>query len=409
MKRFDIPSRVSYIDPVGIRTARRHLNRNATRGKHLIMKAKRKREKPLPEGTSPRREVRKKASPPLCLVTGACGFIGTHMVEVLHEGGQRVRGTDLPEAYSADDRIRGRFPSVLKDLGVDFVPSDMTRPETLAKALEGVDYVFHIAAVFSYTAPWETLKRVNVDGTRELCNRILQTPGIQKLVLWGAGGVYGFPPAEFLPVREEDPKSPPNPYLKSKHEQEQLVMAMGRTRGLRYSIVRPTGVYGPRCVYGMGQVMLPLIRNRLVAVPRNFSTHVPLVHVRDVCQAALFLARCKEADGEAYNLNDDTRMTVVEFMRTLAELQGKPFVRLPPVPIGPLKAFLLGAAFLEGKLARHVTRTSPKLEPDTIRFLGRPIAYSNRKLKDLGYRFRYPDARTGLGETIAWYRQAGWA
>ncbi len=350
-----------------------------------------------------------KKTPPLSLVTGACGFIGTHMVQVLHEAGHRVRGTDLPEAFERDDPERGRFPGVLKDLGVEFIPSDMTRPDTLQTILEGVDYVFHIAAVFSYSAPWETLKRVNVDGTRELCNLILKKKKIKKLILWGAGGVYGFPPAEFLPVREEDPKAPPNHYLKSKHEQEQLVMALGRTRGLRYSIVRPTGVYGPRCMYGMGQMMLPLIRTRRVAVPRNFTTRVPLVHVRDVCAAALFLSRTKTADGEAYNLNDDTMMTVVEFMKTMADLQDKPFTRLPPVPIAPLKTVLQGAAFLEGTLAKHVTRMKPKLERDTIRFLGRDIAYSNQKLKDLGYRFLYPDARSGLRETIAWYRQEGWA
>ncbi len=346
---------------------------------------------------------------PLSLVTGACGFIGSHMIEVLHEAGHRIRGTDLPEAFTRDDPKRGRFPGVLKDLGVERIPSDMTRPETLRDILEDVDYIFHIAAVFSYSAPWQTLKQVNVDGTRELCSLILQKRKSRKLVLWGAGGVYGFPPAEFLPVHEEDPKAPPNNYLKSKHEQEQLVMTLGRTRGLRYSIVRPTGVYGPRCVYGMGQMMLPLVSGKRVAVPGNFTTRVPLVHVRDVCRAALFLARKKEADGEAYNLNDDTRMTVVEFMETMADLQNKPFTRLPPVPVAPLKALLTGTAFLEKKIIRHITHAAPKLEKDTIRFLGRDIAYSNQKLKALGYRFTYPDARAGIRETIAWYRQEGWA
>jgi nucleoside-diphosphate-sugar epimerase len=374
------------------------------------MKSKRVRKGPAPAGAGPpRRKGSTRTPPPLSLVTGACGFIGTHMAEVLCQAGHRVRGTDLAECFRGDDPVRGRFPELLKGLGVDCVPSDMTRPETLVAPLEGVDYVFHIAAVFSYTAPWELLRGVNVEGTRELCNLILEKKRVRKLLLWGAGGVYGFPPAEFLPVREEDPKSPPNAYLKSKHEQEQLVMALGRTRGLRYSIVRPTGVYGPRCVYGMGQVMLPAIRNPVVAVPRNFRTRVPLVHVRDVCEAALFLAQNELADGEAYNVNDDTQMTVVAFMKALAELQEKRFLRLPPVPVAPLKALLLCAAFLEGKLARYVTHSSPKLEPDTIRFLGRDIAYSNQKLKDLGYRFHYPDALPGLRETIDWYRQAGWA
>lgn len=350
----------------------------------------------------------KNQKPPFSLVTGACGFIGTNLIEVLSSAGHRIRATDLPEAYERDDRQRGRFPGVLRDLGVEFVPSDMTKPETLLDAVKGVETVFHIAAVFNYSASWETLKRVNVDGTRELCNLLLTERRFKKLVLWGAGGVYGFPPPEFIPVREEDPKAPPNNYLKSKHEQEQLVMRLGRTRGLKYSIVRPTGVYGPRCVYGMGQMLMPLVKTKRVMIPRNFTTRIPLVHVRDVCEAALFLSQNKSSNGEAYNLNDDTQMTVKEFMEYVAGIQNKPVTLLPPVPIEPLKALLLGAAFLENRVSKYITHKAPNLEEDTIRFLGKDIAYSNQKLKELGYRFVYPDARKGLEETLAWYRKEGW-
>jgi len=367
-----------------------------------------KSKKPTSKNKNKKRPAGKAGKPPVSLVTGACGFIGTSMIEVLHQAGHTVRATDLAEAGMEDDWVRGRFPSVLKGLKVDFVPSDMTRPETLKDLVKGVDYVFHIAAIFSYTASWEALKRVNIDGTLELCNLLLEEKKVKKMVLWGAGGVYGFPPPEFLPVREEDPKSPPNNYLKSKHEQEQLVMRLGRTRGLRYSIVRPTGVYGPRCVYGMGQMLMSLAKTKRVAIPRNFTTRVPLVHVRDVCQAALFLSQNRASDGEAYNLNDDTQMTVLEFMQYMADIQGKPFTPLPPVPVAFLKNILLVAASVEAQISRRVTKKSPKLEKDTIRFLGKDIAYSNQKLKDLGYRFVYPDARVGLKETMEWYQKKGW-
>ncbi len=345
---------------------------------------------------------------PLCLVTGACGFIGTQMVEVLHEAGHRIRATDLPEAYERDDRRRGRFPGVLKDLGVEFIPSDVTRPETLRGVVHGVSYVFHIAAVFSYSAPWSLLERVNVEGTRNLCRLLLEEKGFRKLVLWGAGGVYGFPPREHLPIREEHPKAPPNDYLKSKHEQEQLVMRLGREEGLRFSIVRPTGVYGPRGVYGMAKIILPLAKMKRLSVPRNFRSRVPLVHVRDVCSAALFLSGKKEADGEAYNLNDDTEMTVVEFIQYMGELLHKPVVLLPPVPIRAMRMLMTGMARLDGLLSRHVLHRPPTLEVDTARYLGVDITYSNQKLKDLGYRFVYPDARIGLRDTVDWYRRHGW-
>jgi nucleoside-diphosphate-sugar epimerase len=355
-----------------------------------------------------RRTAAKRKESPLSLVTGACGFIGTTMVEVLHEAGHRIRATDLASAYERDDRTKGRFPSVVKNLGVEFVPSDMTRPETLSGLLDGVNYVFHIAAVFNYSAPWKTLKAVNIEGTRSLCTLLLQAKDFEKLVLWGAGGVYGFPPAEFLPIKEEDPKAPPNNYLKSKHEQEQLVMALGRTHGLRYSIVRPTGVYGPRCVYGMGQMIMTVAQQKRLAIPRNFTTRVPLVHVRDVCSAALFLATHREADSEACNLNDDTQMTLVEFFQFMGEILNKPVTLLPPFPIWALRSILLAAALVDEQVSRRFLKSAPHLERDTINFLGKDISYSNQKLKDLGYRFLYPDARVGLRETVEWYRNQGW-
>lgn len=344
---------------------------------------------------------------PLCLVTGACGFIGSHMVQVLHQAGYPIRATDLADAYARDDRERGRFPGVLRDLEVEFVPSDVTRPETLEDVARGVAYVFHIAAVFSYSAPWGVLKRVNVEGTRSLCSVLSGQKTFKKLLLWGAGGVYGFPSHTALPIREDDPKDPPNDYLRSKHEQEQLVMRIGRETGLRYSIVRPTGVYGPRGVYGMGQMILPLAKMKRLAIPRNFNGRVPLVHVRDVCGAALFLAGKKETDGEAYNLNDDSQMTMVDYMRFMGELLGKPVTLLPPVPIRLMKALLIRLAAVEALVSRVVHRPRT-LEPDTIQYLGVDIGYSNRKLKDAGYSFLYPDARAGLRETVDWYRRNGW-
>ena len=351
---------------------------------------------------------RKTSQGPLSLVTGACGFIGSHMVEVLYEAGHRIRATDVEDAYQKGDPARGRFPGVLNDLGVEFLPSDMTKPETLLEAVRGVDYVFHIAAIFNYSAPWEALRKVNVDGTRDLCRLLLSEKSFRKLVLWGAGGVYGSPPPQFLPIREEDPKAPPNNYLRSKHEQEQFVMRLGRTSGLRYSIVRPTGVYGPRGVYGMGRLLLSNAKLKRLAIPRNFRSRVPLVHVRDVCSAALFLCDQAAANGQAFNLNDDTQMTLVELVQSLGIFLKRPVTLLPPVPIALVKIFLLGGARLEQIVSRLVTHKPTQLEKDTIDFLGKEITYSNQKLKDLGYRFLYPDARVGIRETVEWYQREGW-
>ena len=86
------------------------------------------------------------------LVTGACGFVGSHMVELLKSEGEDFRATDLAGA----DR------SFVDSMGAEFVPADITRKETLKAAFEGIDYVFSIGALLDFASPWSTLEKVNV-------------------------------------------------------------------------------------------------------------------------------------------------------------------------------------------------------------------------------------------------------
>jgi nucleoside-diphosphate-sugar epimerase len=342
---------------------------------------------------------------PLCLVTGSCGFIGSHLVEILHEAGYPIRATDLASVYPSDNRKTGRFPSVLQRLGVEFVPADLTEPATLDAVVKDVKLVFHLAAIFNYSTPWSRLEQVNVEGTRELLDRLLRQPSFSKVVYWGAGGVYDLEAP--MPFTEDSPLAPANDYLRSKHAAEQLVMGYGRDRGLRYSIVRPTTVYGPRAVYGSGQMLRAAAGGPVTAIPRNWDFRIPFVHVTDVCRAALFLAENPRADGQVYNLNDSSQLTNVEFFRFMSELTGKPFLALPPVNVDALKQVLVpvarGAQWLAGRLGVQ----SP-IEADTVEYLGRDLTYSNAKLLAAGYTFTYPDARHGIADTILWYQRNGW-
>ena len=86
----------------------------------------------------------------------------------------------------------------------------------------------------------------------------------------------------------------------------------------------------------------------------------------------------------------------------------KPVTVLPPVPIRLMKAVLSRLAALETFVSRFLADRPRSLEQDTIEFLGVDIAYSNQKLKDAGYTFLFPDARTGLRQTVEWYKQSGW-
>ena len=116
---------------------------------------------------------------PLCLVTGACGFMGTHMVEVLAEAGYQIRATDLPAAYPEDNKKRGLFPSVLRNLGVDFVGADLTDKQSLAEVVKDVEIIFHIAGLFSHQFPlaagWKTTPSPSTHTTlHDLINHLLR-------------------------------------------------------------------------------------------------------------------------------------------------------------------------------------------------------------------------------------------
>ena len=344
---------------------------------------------------------------PISLVTGACGFMGSHMVEILLKAGHEVRATDLPSACNASGSDKTRFPGYLRSLGVEPIPADVTRPETLEGLLEDCDYVFHIAAVFSYSASWQALRTVNVDGTLNVLKAVKeQAPKLKRFVLWGAGGVYGFQDREGVPITEDDTPEPPNNYLRSKWRQEFEIMKAGQD-WLPYSIIRPTTVYGPRGLYGGGQLLMGTAQAPIHAIPSNFTFRIPFVHVTDVCTAALFLATKPKAKGHIFNLNDDSQMTNVEFMKYIAALEGKSAMLLPAVPVVQLRDVLGQVAKVVQSVAGKMGAVSP-LEVDSIDYLGRDIVYSNDKLKDLGYEFTYADARDGIRDTIDWYYQNGW-
>jgi nucleoside-diphosphate-sugar epimerase len=163
--------------------------------------------------------------PKRALVTGACGFTGTHMVELLAQNGWEVVATDLEkEAHGvyyceAGDLHPEYYSDFLRNLGVAFIPADLTKPDTLAPLFAGraYDAIFHIASLYDYFAQWDVLYRVNVEGVRNLAALALKA-GVGRFVHWSTDGVYG--EIKNPPGTEDDPFDPPNLYSKSKAEQE---------------------------------------------------------------------------------------------------------------------------------------------------------------------------------------------
>jgi UDP-glucose 4-epimerase len=337
------------------------------------------------------------------VVTGATGFIGSHMVEALAAGGHEIVATDLPSAFEASGKIARMSADLVRAKAARIVPADITDPGALDAAVDGADFVFHTASVSDGSSPWKVLYRVNVQGTANLIDSIARTtPGLRRLVAWGTGGVYGLPSPDRIPLTEDLPPDPINDSLKSKWFEEFLVMDRCPRAGIRYSILRPTTVYGTRQVHGLPDLFRAAWRGPVVAIPVNLTGRVPFVHVDDVCGAALHLAKYASGENGVFNVSDDSRMTTVEAFRFLSLTLDKPFLALPPVPIRPVRQILGGVAEASRWLGLKIG-----LEKDTIACFGEDFVFSNEKLKAAGYELRHPDPKAALIETANWLVENG--
>lgn len=338
----------------------------------------------------------------LALVTGACGFSGSHMVELLRERGREVLATDLP----------GSDPSFVKSLGAEFLPSDVTEPETLGPLFDrGPEALFHPASLFDYFAPWEPLYQVNVVGMRNLCEAAANS-GLKRFLHWSTLGVHGETGLR-APAGEDAPFHPPNLYSKSKVEQEKVVQEFVSKAGLPIVIMRPAPMYGPRNRYGMFHIYRLLAKAGTAYIPsiypRAKRLRMPMVHVRDACGAALFLSEKGAAKGEAYNAVNTMDFTVDEFLTFVAIALGLRYYRVPVGwPIYKVIADLMeyGARKFEEAARRKSIR--PKFDLPMAEYVTHEYWFSNEKIKKAGYKFVYDDWRRGTWETIGWYREQGW-
>lgn len=330
----------------------------------------------------------------VALVTGACGFNGSHMVDLLLENGYRVRATDLPNSNR-------KFVSAK----AEFMPADITKKDTLYPVIDGVDYIFHPAAIFDYEAPWELCEKVNVFGTENLCDVAVEK-NVKRFILFSTVSVYGYPKPDELPVKEDNPKRPGTNYEKSKWLQEGIVEKYYHEKKLPISIIRPAPVYGPRNNYGVATLLFLIAKFPIIPFPINIEAPFVCVNVKDVVGAALFVAEKSAAIGEAYNLVDDAMYDMKEFVEFVCPLLG---VKVIPTFIPRELLFYLGnqAAMMSRSVAK-IVGGRPLIEKDMVYYLKANYSFSNEKIKKLGYQLLYPDCAPGFEETIEWYHKNGY-
>jgi len=325
--------------------------------------------------------------PGTTLVTGAAGFMGSHLVEYLAGKGCKVRATARPR----------KDTSFFDRLGVEYVPADVTQPETLPRLFDGdVDRVFHLGAICNFSTPYERLYPTNVAGVEHITALALKK-GVKRYIHVGSTSVYGG--YRGTPFIEDSMRAPQDNYGRSKRDGEDVVWNRLK-QGLPAIITRPCTVYGPRCNDGAGKAFSR--PTAITAIPGSGRQRLSNIRAEDVAAAVEYLSRLDAAVGQAYNLSEGCYPSVEEAL-TLA---AKAFGTKPPSLHLPLWLVKI-VARIDGYLSARKGKI-PDLEYDAVRYLSNDYIVDNTKLIKTGYHFMYPDFRDSMQQMGRWYKeQAG--
>lgn len=320
----------------------------------------------------------------LILVTGANGFIGSHLLRRIRaEAGLAVRG--LVRSSSSLARLAGEN----FDLAVSSLPGEP------GEALRGVDTVVHAAALTSDWGPPEAFFRSNLEGTICLLEAAAAA-GVRRFVHISSVAVYGFGGC-----RDLDEDAPPNPfpngYCLSKAAAEKEVRT--RSGRLETVILRPANVYGPHD----HTTTLPLLRaleKGMPFFPGGGKTLTSPCYVGNLAEAVLRALEAGGRRGEAYNVTDGRDMPWAEFLALAAAAMGRrgPRFSLPCLPL-----YLLGG-MLEGIYRLAGSTTPPLITRYRIAQVRRDYGFSiARARRDLGYRPPFTPEE-GMAESVRWFK-----
>jgi dihydroflavonol-4-reductase len=304
------------------------------------------------------------------LVTGAAGFIGGHVAAALAAEGADVRAFD-------------RRPPPALPPGIDFVAGDLLDPAALARALEGCDAVFHLAALYSYDRDdADAMRAVNVEGTRLLLDAVARGADRRRVVHTSSCGTCG--PVRGRAATEGD--GPPEwelsvPYKRTKVDGERLAMSAAK-EGLDVVVVNPTTPVGPgdRRPTPTGKMVADVARGRARAHLAGGALNV--VAVEDVATGHL-LAHGLGRPGERYLLGGEN-LSMREVFAIVASAAGRP----PPRMAVPWALANATARVAEVALGA-VGRKPSLLVLDEVRLARQPMTFDDSKARrELGYRSR---------------------
>jgi NAD dependent epimerase/dehydratase len=257
------------------------------------------------------------------LVTGASGFIGSHLVELLIREGYSVRAMTR---YTSENRI-GNLALLPREVmaEVEVYPADLRDEDAVQLAVAGVEVVFHLGAIisipYSYQHPEETVA-VNIQGTLNVLQAMRQH-GTKRAVIVSTSEVYGS--AQYVPIDEKHPLQPQSPYAATKISAEALSISFNRSFNTPVVVVRPFNTYGPR---QSARAVIPTIISQ--ALTKDVVSLGAIHTVRDYTYAAdtarglMLAAEHDSALGLTINLGTGYSVTIGEVAEKIIQLIGRP-------------------------------------------------------------------------------------
>jgi nucleoside-diphosphate-sugar epimerase len=324
-----------------------------------------------------------------CLLTGATGFIGGHLAERLVREGHRVRCV----VRATSDT------SLLQTLDVELAVGDLTNLRSLVDAVEGCKYAFHCGALVSDWASTNEIRRINVEGTRNLLEASVAS-GVERVIHFSTTDVYGYPGG----VGIEETYSATrfrNWYSETKLAAEAEVRRAVAAQAVDAVILRPATVYGPRSKEVVGEIARA-IRNRTMLLIDGGRAVAGLCYVENLIDVALLALSHQNASGEAFNVSDGLGVTWKQFTQDIGEGLGCAPPRFSiPYGIANALGFTLEHSYRALHAASGLT-TPPLLSRQAVQIMGSDQDFSTRKARELlGWEPRV-DYEAGLRATIEW-------
>jgi NAD dependent epimerase/dehydratase len=312
-----------------------------------------------------------------CLVTGAGGFIGSHLVEVLCRRGAPVRALARYNGRG-DTGWLAEIEESCRD-EVEIVLGDVRDPDQMRTLVSGCDTVFHLAALigipYSYASPRQNLD-TNAGGTLNLLEAA-RAAGVRRFVHTSTSEVYGT--AQYVPIDEDHPLVGQSPYSASKIAADQITVSYARSFGLPAVIVRPFNTFGPRQSM---RAVIPTIATQALWSDTirvgSLDTTRDFTFVRDTATGFVHAAKAEGVEGRTFNLGVGKEISIGELAELVRDVVGR------DLPI-----------------EQEDSRMRPA-ESEVDRLCSNP----SQAREALGWEPAH-DLRTGLALTIEWIRARG--